>query len=220
MFSNYFKPPANLDYDAVQDLPKAWERWREQFEIFLDATEASTKEDAIKVNILLNLIGPKGMDIYRTFTYTTEGDNKKLNKVFEKFEEHVKLHKSVTVNRFLFFKYNQKEGQTLENYIKELTKMSKDCDFDTDTSIKDSLLRDKIISGINDKRLQEKLLRLEDNKSTLTTIISTCRTHEVSIEHSETLDESQGSASVNRIGQRQHSTYDRRNPPNRRKYGN
>ena len=40
-----------------------------------------------------------------------------------------------------------------------------------------------IISGIIDKRLQEKLLRLVDNKATLANVINICRTHEVSIEH-------------------------------------
>ena len=110
----YFKPPDSLDYDAVQELPKCWEKWRKQFEIFLEATEAKTKSDAVKVNMLLNLIGSKGTDLYETFTFVTAGDEKKLDKVMEKYEEHVKLHRSVTVNRYLFFKQDQKEGESLE----------------------------------------------------------------------------------------------------------
>ena len=205
MMTQYFKPPDHLNYDTPQELPTAWEKWKRDFTIFMEATESNAKADAVKVSMLLNLIGAKGVELYDTFTYDTVGDDKKLNKVLEKFEEHVKLHKSVTVNRYVFFMCNQKENQTLEDYIKELTIKCNECGFDQDQDIKESLLRDRIISGISDKRLQEKLLRLEDTKSTLKTIINTCRTHEVSIGHSGTFD-NDASSSVNRVGERQHGT--------------
>ena len=159
MAHSYFKPPDNLDYDSVQELPKCWEQWKKQCQIFMQATEANAKSDAVKVNMFLNLVGQKGIDLYESFSFAEADDKTKLDKVIEKFDQHANLHKSVTVNRYLFFKEHQKEGQSLENYIKILTTMCNKCDFDKDASIKDSLLRDKIISGINDKRLQEKLLR-------------------------------------------------------------
>ena len=153
MAHSYFKPPDYLDYESVQELPKCWENWKKQFLIFMEATESNSKSDGVKVGMFLNLIGQKGVELYETFTFA-DGDNQKLDKVIEKFEEHANLHKSVTVNRYLFFRERQKDGQSLENYIKQLTTMCNSCNFDKDNTIKDNLLRDMIISGIIDKRLQ------------------------------------------------------------------
>ena len=152
MAHSYFKPPDYLDYESVQELPKCWENWKKQFQIFMEATESNSKSDRVKVSMFLNLIGQKGVELYETFT-VGEGDNQKLDKVIEKFEEHANLHKTVTVNRYLFFRERKKEGQSLENYIKQLTTMCNSCNFDKDNTIKDNLLRDMIISGIIDKRL-------------------------------------------------------------------
>ena len=169
----------------------------------MEATESNSKSDRVKVSMFVNLIGQKGVELYETFTFA-DVDNQKLDKVIEKFEEHANLHKSVTVNRYLFFRERQKDGQSLENYIKQLTKMCNSCNFDKDNTIKDNLLQDMIISGIIDKRLQEKLLRLEDNKATLANVINLCRTHEVSIEHGQKLEnECQATEAVNRIGVQQ-----------------
>ena len=57
-----------------------------------------------------------------------------------------------------FLENGKKDGQSLENYIKQLTTMCNSCNFDKDNTIKDNLLRDMIISGIIDKRLQEKTI--------------------------------------------------------------
>ena len=207
MAHSYFKPPDYLDYESVQELPKCWENWKKQFLIFMEATESNSKSDGVKVSMFLNLIGQKGVELYETFTFA-DGDNQKLDKVIEKFEEHASLHKSVTVNRYLFFRERQKDGQSLENYIKQLTTMCNSCNFDKDNTIKDNLLRDMIISGIIDKRLQEKLLRLEDNQATLANVINICRTHEVSIEHGQKLEnECQATEAVNKIGVQQHNKY-------------
>ena len=203
--AQYFNPPDKLHYESVQELPKAWEKWKRSFDIFMEASECDKKDDKIKVSIMLNLIGPKGQELYDSFSWNNADDKKVLNTVIEKFQEHVKLHKSVTVSRYDFFSYSQKENQSLEDYIKELTIKRNDCNFDNDNNINDSLLRDRIIGGINDRPLQEKLLRIDDSKATLKNIVTACRVHEASIEQSGMMEgkDNQNKNSVMKIGTQQ-----------------
>lgn len=98
---------------------------------------------------------------------------------------------NVTINRYEFWSHNQEEGQSLDDYIKELTILRKECRFQEDEHIEDSLLRDRIILyGIQNKSLREKLLRLDSQNSDLKTVISVCRSHEISQHHSSMIGES------------------------------
>ena len=127
MSSLYFRPPDPLCYDSIQDLPKNWDIWRRQFNSFMVATKSDKEPDATKVQMFLNLVGPKGVDLYDTFTFTPAEDKDKLDAVLQKFDEHTKLHRSLTVTRHLFFNTYQKENQTMEDYIKHLTKLCNQC---------------------------------------------------------------------------------------------
>ena len=211
--NTFFRPPESFHYESLQSMVTKWKTWRKEFETFMIATENIGKDDAIKVSMFLNLIGQQGNELYESFTWTTAGDEKKFEEVLKKFEDHMKGTVNVTVNRFEFFKHDQKEGQTIDDFIKKLTLLRKDCNFATDDNINDSLLRDVIICGLKDKALQEKLLRLEPAKSTLNNVITNCRLHEISKDHSAKMDIEEHT--VNQIFSQQPSTHQ-----GQRNYGN
>ena len=153
--STFFRPPDPLSYDSLQTMITNWRTWLKQFLIFLTANEYAAKDDSVQVSMFLNLIGPQGMDLYECFTWDPETDSKVMQKVIEKFESHMNKNKNITVNRYAFFNFDQKDEQTIDDYIKELTILRKDCEFHSDANINDNLLRDKIISGLCDKGLTE-----------------------------------------------------------------
>lgn len=55
--------------------------------------------------------------------------------------------------------YRQFEGQRYFNFVTELRQLSEECEFG---ELKDSLIRDLIICGLNDSRLKERMLREPD----------------------------------------------------------
>ena len=75
------KPPSELVFDC--DMATAWKKWKEHFTFYMTATESDEKEDNVKTCILLSCIGPKGREVYGTFDYAEEGDNKKLDVVMD-----------------------------------------------------------------------------------------------------------------------------------------
>ena len=82
-----FCPPKELDFTG--NLSQNWNKWKKEFELYLTASESHEKSDAVKTSRLLTAIGNKARDIYYTFTFDAEGDNMKLKKVIEKFDEYM-----------------------------------------------------------------------------------------------------------------------------------
>ena len=80
----------------------------------------------------------------------------KLSKILEKFDEYCSPRKNLTFLRYIFFTYRQKEGESFDDFVTQLKKLSADREFG---EFKDSLIRDVIIIGVSDNRLRERLLR-------------------------------------------------------------
>ena len=122
----------------------------------MSATEKDAKSNKIKSSILLHCIGEKGREIYSCFTFESNDDKMKFSKILGKFDEHCNPRKNLTFLRYKFFHYRQEEGESFDDFVTQLKKLSADCEFG---EFKDSLIRDVIIIGVSDNRLCERLLR-------------------------------------------------------------
>ena len=49
------------------DLPSGWVRWIERFQFYILATENTTKPGTVHVAMLLTIMGPEAIDIFRKF---------------------------------------------------------------------------------------------------------------------------------------------------------
>ena len=214
--ATYFNPPQQPDFNSGS-IAQVWRDWKEEFSIFMEATEAAKKSDKIKVNMLLNLIGIKGRDIYKTFRLT-EAEKLKLEPVITAFDKYVCPKKNITMMRFKFFTTNQKESQSMEDFIKNVQLKSRDCEFAEDEHINDSLIRDQIICGMTDKKMQEKLLRVaDDTKLTLEKVITACRAHEEATQNTQMLNNNTETACLSQIHYReQKEQYSNKENNNRR----
>ena len=96
--------------------------------------------------------------------------------------------------RFKLFTARQQDGESFDEFLTELRKLSQDCDF---ASLQDSLFHDMIIVGILDKRLQEHLLR--ESEITLENTMKHCQAREVTKKHVKILQHQAAPASVAKI---------------------
>ena len=80
----------------------------------------------------------------------------KLDPVIAKFDKYMNPKKNIPYLRYKFFSYNQNEDQNIDDYVTELKIKSSRCEFGT---LKESFIRDRIVAGTKDKRVQERLLR-------------------------------------------------------------
>jgi len=147
-----FKPPSDLCIN--ENASENWAIFKQKFNIYLKASENEKKSDEIKVAMLLNCIGDEALHLFNTFELT-EGNKKVYDRVIEAFETYCNPRKNVVYNRYKYFMRNQNEGESFNNYYIELKKLARHCEFGEQLN---SLLRDKIITGILDIGLQERLL--------------------------------------------------------------
>ena len=94
------RPPPPFSFEG--NVSHGWKTWQKHFQFFLTATESDSKSDKIKTSILLTCIGPKGRDIYETFTFKQDTDKLKLKSVIEKFMSYCNPRKNITILRQIF----------------------------------------------------------------------------------------------------------------------
>ena len=149
------RPPPPFDFDD-ENVKKNWRVWEKHFRYYLVATECDEKADKIKVAVLLSCIGIRGREIYDKLEFDFEEQKNDLNAVLKKFEEYKPHNKDTAVYRQKFFKCRQHTGQSFGSYVKKLQKVADYCDFG---HLRDSLVKDTLVTGVKDAKLKEKMLR-------------------------------------------------------------
>ena len=122
-----FNPPDPLIFDG--NIREHWKRWKQELELYVVATEKVKKENKVKSSILLSCIDKAGKFIYNTFTFSQEEENFDYNVIVQKFENFCIPRQSITLLRYKFLTYKQKEGQSFDEFMTQFKKLSSDCEF-------------------------------------------------------------------------------------------
>ena len=167
-----FHKPSALSFDG--NTSENWRRFKQQFDIYITASGSEQKDDAVKIAILLNFAGEDAIEVFNTFQFA-EGDEKKLNKVLEQFEQYCNPRKNVVFERHQFWQITQKDSETVDQFVTRLKNKVKSCEYPSPV---DDMVRDKFVFSIRDLQVKERLLREE--KLTLEKAISMARASEAS----------------------------------------
>ncbi|XP_063393306.1 uncharacterized protein DDB_G0289917-like [Cydia fagiglandana] len=138
-------------------VPEKWRIWKQKFEIYTEANKLDDFPENRKVAILLNLLGDEGLTIFNSFSIDRKTAT--LKEVIEKFDAKFNPLKNLTVERYNFFSRQQNSDEDFEEYVTVITNLSNYCEFGT---LKESLIKDKFVIGISDKKVKQRLLQ-EDN---------------------------------------------------------
>jgi len=125
--------------------------FRQSVQIYFDATESHLKKPETQVPILLNLLGPEALKIYKTL-------KPKENTVFEVLkvlEAYCIPRKNETMELYKFFSRKQMEGEQFDKFYADLREQMKSCGLG---SCEDKLLKSQVILGVADRELQTRLL--------------------------------------------------------------
>jgi hypothetical protein len=183
-----FRKPNELKLTG--NVSENWKRFKQEYEIFLAAADLDSKADKRKVMVLLNQIGTDGLAVYNTFNWDDAGDEYKLAKVFEKFHAHCNPVQNETFERHLFKCRVQQGEETIDQFVTDLRRLSVNCNYGT---LRESLIRDQVVSGVADADVKERLLRESD--LTLDGAVKLSRAAEASKAHLKGLAGATGGAS-------------------------
>ena len=87
--------------------------------------------------MLLNCAGPEAIEEYSHFVYDEGEEKENYADVCKKFKELCEGARNVIYERLVFNQGNQKEGERIDNYVSELKRLSRTCDFG---DLRDSLI--------------------------------------------------------------------------------
>ena len=115
--------------------------------------------DDKKKAILLSTCGAETYQLIRSLVAPQKPTEKPLSDIVQLVRDHHSPPPSAIVQRFRFHSRTQKEGETVAEFIADLRKLSEHCKF-ADTL--DDMLRDRLVCGIRDARIQRRLLAEPD----------------------------------------------------------
>lgn len=133
---------------------KDWTRWKSSFNLYMIGSGAIKLKEEEKIAILLHCIG----DEARTVSETFEIPDKEMtyDNIIKKFEEYYVPALNESVETFKFNSRTQGADETFEKFETDLRQLSNNCNFG---SLRDRLIRDRIVAGIKCKVVQDRLLR-------------------------------------------------------------
>ena len=166
--ANYQVPPP----EKFSFKPEDWTRWIRRFERFRKATGLDQKSGESQVNTLVYSMGEAADDIMISFGLTAD-DAKQYEQVKNRFESHFIVKRNIIFERAKFNLRSQQEGESVETFITDLHCLAEHCEFGV---LKDELIRDRIVVGLKDKKLSEKLQL--DSKLTLEKAVTQARQSE------------------------------------------
>ena len=164
------KPPDALNLSSG-NVAENWRRWSTRWELYKKAAGVATLEQDVQCAVFLHVIGDAAVDVYETMTFA-DGENNRLEPLVKKFKDYCNPRKNVTFERYVFNCRNQKE-EGIDQYVTELKTLAGSCEYGV---LRDGLIRDRVVCGINDNSVRGRLLR--DHELTLEKAVTTCRAQE------------------------------------------
>lgn len=163
---------------------------KRQFYNYIDANELNKKSEKVKVAHLKSRLDEEAYSVVEAFKL----EHKTVENIFAELQKFVEPKKSIIAEQFKFFKRQQYEGEPFDKFFIALKKMAKKCDFGDQ---EDNLLKVRIVLGVYDNTLQERLLRTPD--ISLDKIIDHCRATETTRHNQSMLGKEEGIRSVDVI---------------------
>ena len=169
------RPPPILDLSAT-NLSETFKQWRQQIEIYLLASGATTKDNKIQKAIILHCAGPRVIELEHHFAYANDEEKNSPHALLTKLGEYCNPRKNVVMESHRFWKLSWSEP--FHAYLTQLRSRVEACEYHD----ANRMIRDKIVFTAPGK-LQEILLR--ETQLTLDKAIDLCRIYESSIKQAQ-----------------------------------
>ncbi|UYV83878.1 hypothetical protein LAZ67_X000489 [Cordylochernes scorpioides] len=130
-----------------------WPKWIRRFERFRQASGLINNPENEQVNMLVYCMGDNADDILLSCKIASD-QLKNYGKVIECFESHFILRLNVIYERARFNQRCQQEGEKVNEFITALHSLDEHCNFGM---LHDELIRDRIVVGVRDRALSERM---------------------------------------------------------------
>ena len=162
-----YQIPAPIPMSLKGDVVENWQDFETAWDDYLLATQLNEKlvnnnnEPCIAgmaqvAATLCSVMGPECKKVLINLPGLTQAQRRDPAAIIEALRTHFVPQRNVVYERFIFWNASQKPGESADEYVLRLRKLADSCEFETQ---KDSMIRDRIVCGTNDKSAQDRLLR-------------------------------------------------------------
>ncbi|XP_041475767.1 uncharacterized protein K02A2.6-like [Lytechinus variegatus] len=131
----------------------SWSEYIERMGHYFDAN--SIIDEGRKRSILLSVCGASTYKLMSSLAAPRKPGEVEFKELVKLMTDHRDPKPSVIVQRFKFNSRSRRPDESLSTYIAELRRLANECKFDT---ILEEMLRDRIVCGVADDRIQRRLL--------------------------------------------------------------
>ena len=140
------------------DLSNNWLLYIERLKQFFVANEIDNEK---KVAVVLTVIGSKRYELLHSLLAPTAPASKKFDELVTVLENHLNPRPLVIAERFKFHNRNQRESESVAQYMAALRKLTEHCEF---RDYLEEALRDRLVCGLRSEVVQRRLLSEKDLK--------------------------------------------------------
>ena len=138
---------------ALGDNPsRNWKLFKQRLESYATLTELKSQPGARQQALFINLLEDDALELYNSFSVENGAI---LDNIISIFDSHIIKKTNITYERYKFNIRQQEEGEAIEAFISDIKLLIKTCEFCE--TCQESILRDKIVIGVNDPQLQKDL---------------------------------------------------------------
>ncbi len=163
------QPPEPFNFSK----PQEWEKWIWRFERFRLASNLHVSSQANQVNTLIYCMGDEADDVLRGQPLSNP-QHQEYETVKETFNRFFMPKKNVIYERARFNQRVQQTNEPVDNFITALYALAENCNYG---ALHDQLLRDRLLVGLRDRTLSERMQL--DRDRTLEKTINMARQSEV-----------------------------------------
>lgn len=158
------KPGATFSIQPTEPFdffkPYEWIKWIWRFERFHQASNLSASSEDNQVNTLIYCMGDEADDVLRGLKLN-DVDQRQYDKVKDAFHSFFVV-KNIVYERAQFNMRKQEANETVDAFVTALFALAEHCNYGT---LHDELIRDRIVVGLADTRLSERMQIGRDKKA-------------------------------------------------------
>ena len=178
--------------DEFDSTKEDWPQYVERVDHFFAAngiTDADKKKSAF-----LAVIGPTTYTLARNLVSPAKPGEKSYDELVKALKDHFNPTPSETIQRSRFHSRFRKSGETVAMFVSELHSLAEFCNFGTSL---DDMIRDRVICGINNTKIQQKMLA--EKKLTLTSAAELAQGMETAAKNAKGIAQQETSESAHRV---------------------
>ena len=182
-------------FDTKGKLAANWKKWVQIWKAYEIVTGLDKQPSTLRVATFITCIGPDALEIHSRLPFSSDAERENMDKVLELWQNYCIGKTNVIYERYKFNNRSQEANESIDAYTTALRTLAETCEFG---SLKDDLIRDRLVCGIRDNGQRKKLL--QEPKLTLEKCLDSCRAAEATkLQVQDMSSQSKESSEVNAL---------------------